>query len=240
MGRHGTIVNRKEKQDAKRAQLFTKYARFITVAVREGGSDPEYNAALKNAVEKAKAINMPNDNIERAIKKGEGGPDGDDFENIIYEGYGPSGVAIIVEALTDNRNRTGSNIRYYFDKNGGNLGTTGCVGFMFDRKGQMIIEKSENTNDEEALMELVLEAGAEDFRVHPEEFEILTAPEDFYNVKNILMEKGYTFIEADIAMVPQTMVKLENEADIKAMNKLIDMLEDDDDVQQVYYNWEEE
>ena len=145
-----------------RAQIFTKYARLITVAARQGGSDPEYNATLKNAIDKAKTINMPNDNIDRAVKKGEGAMDGDSFENIVYEGYGPSGIAVIVEALTDNRNRTGANVRYYFDKNGGNLGTTGCVGFMFDRKGQLVIESGSNV-DEDTLMEEALEAGAEDF-----------------------------------------------------------------------------
>ncbi|QEK11894.1 YebC/PmpR family DNA-binding transcriptional regulator [Crassaminicella thermophila] len=238
MGRHGTIANRKEKQDAKRAQMFTKYARLITVAAREGGADPEYNAALKNAIDKAKAINMPNDNINRAIKKGAGGTDGDNFERITYEGYGPNGIAVIVEALTDNRNRTGSNLRYYFDKNGGNLGTTGCVGYMFDRKGQILIEKKDEYQEDE-LMEAALEAGAEDFVTDDEEvYEIFTAPQDFYDVKNELQEKGYEFIEADIAMIPQTTTKLENEEQIKAMNKLIDMLEDDDDIQQIYHNWD--
>jgi YebC/PmpR family DNA-binding regulatory protein len=236
MGRHNTIVNRKGKQDAKRAQVFTKYARFITVAAKEGGPDPEYNAALKNAIDKAKAINMPNDNIDRAIKKGAGATDGDNYESIVYEGYGPNGIALIVETLTDKRNRTGSNMKYYFDKNGGNMGTPGCVSYMFDRKGQMIIEKDDNI-DEDSLMELALEAGAEDFIVE-EVFEIITAPEDFYDVKNAVAEKGYTFAAADIAMIPQTMVALDNEGQIKAMNKLIDMLEDDDDVQEVYHNWD--
>lgn len=238
MGRHGTIANRKEKQDAKRAQIFTKYARLITVAAREGGADPEYNAALKNAIDKAKSINMPNDNINRAIKKGAGGADGDNFERITYEGYGPNGIAVIVEALTDNRNRTGSNLRYYFDKNGGNLGTTGCVGYMFDRKGQILIEKKDEYQEDE-LMEAALEAGAEDFVTDDEEvYEIFTEPQDFYEVKNALQEKGYEFIEADVAMIPQTTTRLETEEQIKAMNKLIDMLEDDDDIQQIYHNWD--
>lgn len=239
MGRHGTIVNRKEKQDAKRAQIFTKYARLITVAARQGGSDPEYNAALKNAIDKAKGINMPNDNIERAIKKGEGGMDGDNFESITYEGYGPNGIAVIVEALTDNRNRTGANMRYYFDKNGGNLGTTGCVGFLFDRKGQIIIEANNKINEDE-LMEQALEAGAEDFITEEDGYVIITAPEDFYTVKNILAQKGYEFVSADVAMIPQTTVKLTDPEHIKLMNRLIDMLEDDDDVQEVYHNWEME
>ncbi|MFZ5969548.1 MAG: YebC/PmpR family DNA-binding transcriptional regulator [Bacillota bacterium] len=239
MGRHGTIVNRKEKQDAKRAQVFTKYARFITVAARQGGTDPEYNAALKGAIDKAKAINMPNDNIERAIKKAEGGMDSDNFENIVYEGYGPNGIAVIVEALTDNRNRTGANMRYYFDKNGGNLGTTGCVGFMFDRKGQILIVKGEGVNEDE-LMEASLEAGAEDFITEDEGYVIITAPEDFYTVKEALEKKGYAFVSADIAMIPQTTVKLTDAEHIKLMNRFIDMLEDDDDVQEVYHNWEME
>lgn len=239
MGRHGTIANRKEKQDAKRAQIFTKYARFITVAARQGGADPEYNATLKNAIDKAKNINMPNDNIERAIKKGEGATDGDNFENITYEGYGPNGIAVIVEALTDNRNRTGANMRYYFDKNGGNLGTSGCVGFMFDRKGQIIIEADDNV-DEDTLMEAALEAGAEDFVPEEDGFVVITTPEDFYRVKDALAESGYVFVQADVAMIPQTTVNLTEEAQIKQMNKLIDMLEDDDDVQEVYHNWEME
>ncbi|KXG74689.1 YebC/PmpR family DNA-binding transcriptional regulator [Thermotalea metallivorans] len=239
MGRHGTIVNRKEKQDAKRAQMFTKYARLITVAARQGGSDPEYNAALKNAIDKAKGINMPNDNIERAIKKGEGGMDGANFESITYEGYGPNGIAVIVEALTDNRNRTGANMRYYFDKNGGNLGTTGCVGFLFDRKGQIIIEANNKINEDE-LMEQALEAGAEDFIAEEDGYVIITAPEDFYTVKNVLGQKGYEFVSADVAMIPQTTVKLTDPEHIKLMNRLIDMLEDDDDVQEVYHNWEME
>ncbi|MDF2546947.1 MAG: YebC/PmpR family DNA-binding transcriptional regulator [Anaerosolibacter sp.] len=239
MGRHGTIANRKEKQDAKRAQIFTKYARVITVAARQGGSDPEYNATLKTAIDKAKGINMPNDNIERAIKKGEGGLDGANFESIVYEGYGPNGIAVIVEALTDNRNRTGANMRYYFDKNGGNLGTTGCVGFMFDRKGQIIIEADGKISEDE-LMEQALEAGAEDFVSEGGGYIIITTPEDLYTVKDALAEKGYTFVSADVAMIPQTTVKLTDSEHIKFMNRLVDMLEDDDDIQEVFHNWEME
>ncbi|MFT9495696.1 YebC/PmpR family DNA-binding transcriptional regulator [Anaerosolibacter sp.] len=239
MGRHGTIANRKEKQDAKRAQIFTKYARVITVAARQGGSDPEYNATLKTAIDKAKGINMPNDNIERAIKKGEGGLDGANFESIVYEGYGPNGIAVIVEALTDNRNRTGANMRYYFDKNGGNLGTTGCVGFMFDRKGQIIIEADGKISEDE-LMEQSLEAGAEDFISEGGGYIIITTPEDLYTVKDALAEKGYTFVSADVAMIPQTTVKLTDPEHIKFMNRLVDMLEDDDDIQEVFHNWEME
>jgi YebC/PmpR family DNA-binding regulatory protein len=239
MGRHGTIVNRKNKQDEKKAQIFTKYARLITVAAKEGGPDPEYNVALKNAIDKAKALNMPNDNIDRAIKKGAGGEDEESYERIIYEGYGPGGVAVIVEVLTDNRNRTGSNMRYYFDKNGGNLGAPGCVEYMFDRKGQILIEKNSKI-EEEKLMEAALEASAEDFKSDEEVFEIISTPEDFYDVKNALEEKGYSFFEADVVMIPQTVVKLEDESQVKSIKKLFDMLEDDDDVQQVYTNWDQE
>ena len=237
MGRHGTIANRKEKQDGKRAQVFTKYARLITVAARQGGVDPEYNASLKTAIEKAKSINMPNDNIDRAVKKGEGGLDGDSFESIVYEGYGPSGIAVIVETLTDNRNRTGPNMRYYFDKNGGNLGTIGCVSFMFEKKGQLIIEAHPSI-DEDTLMEQALEAGAEDFIIEEDGYVIITGAEDFYSVKDTIAHMGYSFISADVAMIPQTTVQLSSDEHIKLMNRMIDMLEDDDDVQQVYHNWE--
>ncbi|MCT4509686.1 MAG: YebC/PmpR family DNA-binding transcriptional regulator [Tepidibacter sp.] len=238
MGRIGNIINRKGKQDAKRAQIFTKYARLITVAARQGGGDPEYNAALKTAIDKAKANNMPNDNIDRAVKKGAGGTEGDNYEAVVYEGYGPGGVAVIVEALTDNKNRTAGNVRYYFDKNGGNLGTSGCVGFMFDRKGQIMIG-SEGI-DEEELMDAALEAGAEDFISEEDGFEVLTAPEDFSAVSDALKEKGYEFIAADVKMLPQTTAKLDTEDLVKSMNKMIDMMEDDDDIQEVYHNWEME
>nr|WP_084605703.1 YebC/PmpR family DNA-binding transcriptional regulator [Tepidibacter formicigenes] len=198
----------------------------------------KYNAALKTAIDKAKANNMPNDNIERAIKKGTGGLDGDNYEAVVYEGYGPGGVAVIVEALTDNKNRTAGNVRYYFDKNGGNLGTSGCVGFMFDRKGQIMI--GNEGVDEEELMDVALEAGAEDFITEEDGFEIITAPEDFNAVRDALAEKGYEFISADVKMLPQTTTKLESEEQVKAMNKMIDMMEDDDDIQEVYHNWEME
>ena len=175
MGRIHNIEGRKNKQDSKRAAVFTKYARLITVAVKEGGPDPEYNASLKTAIEKAKAMNMPNDNIERAIKKGTGAGDSENFESIVYEGYGPGGVAMIIETLTDNKNRTAGNVRYYLDKNGGNLGTSGCVSFMFDRKGIILIKKSDDIS-EDSLMEVALEAGAEDFLSEEDGFEIYTDP----------------------------------------------------------------
>lgn len=237
MGRIGNIINKKGKQDAKRAKVFTKHSRAIAVAAKEGGKDPEYNAALKTAIEKAKADNMPNDNIDRAILKGAGAGANENYETIVYEGYGPAGVAVIVEALTDNKNRTAGNVRYYFDKNGGNLGTSGCVSFMFDKKGQILIEASDSV-DEEELMDLSLEAGAEDFITEEDGYEIITTPEDFSSVRDALQEKGYNFISADIKMIPQTTTVLTDEEQIKSMNKMIDMLEDDDDVQNIYHNLE--
>lgn len=239
MGRHGTIANRKEKQDAKKAKIFTKYAKAIAVAASQGGSDVEYNATLKNIIDKAKSLNMPNDNIERAVKKGASNNEGDNFETITYEGYGPNGIAVIVETLTDNRNRTGANMRYYFDKNKGNLGTTGCVGYMFDKKGQIIIEAAPNVNEDE-LMEVALEAGAEDFLPDEEGYEIVTSPEDFSAVRDALSKKGYQFVSAEVTMIPQTATKLTTDEELKMMNRLIDMLEEDDDVQEVWHNWEME
>lgn len=234
MGRIGNIENRKNKQDAKRAKIFTKYARSITVAAKEGGGDPEYNAALKLSIEKAKSMNMPNDNIDRAIKKGIGGGESENFEHITYEGYGPGGVAVIVNSLTDNKNRTAGNVRFYFDKNGGNLGTAGCVSFMFDRKGVMLIEAKDSI-DEENLMELALESGAEDFVSEDEGYEVVTSPDDFDSVKESLEQGGYEFISAEITMVPQIYAALDESME-KSMEKLIDMLEDDDDVQDIYTN----
>lgn len=238
MGRIGNIVQRKGKQDAKRAQIFTKYARLISVAAREGGADPEYNFALKNAIEKAKEMNMPNDNIDRAIKKGSGSSEGENYETVVYEGYGPGGVAVIIETLTDNKNRTAGNVRYYLDKNGGNLGTTGCVSFMFDRKGQIIIEAADGVSEDD-IMEVALEAGAEDVISEEDGFVVLTSPEDFQTVKEALVKAGYALVDADVKMLPQTMVKLEGDS-ITKMEKMLDMLEDDDDVQQVHHNWEQE
>ncbi|MFR6018658.1 MAG: YebC/PmpR family DNA-binding transcriptional regulator [Paraclostridium sordellii] len=237
MGRIGNIINRKGKQDAKRAKIFTKHARAIAVAAKEGGSDPEYNGTLKAAIDKAKADNMPNDNIDRAIAKGAGGGAGENFETIVYEGYGPGGVAVIVEALTDNKNRTAGNVRYYFDKNGGNLGTSGCVSFMFDKKGQILIEANDDVSEEE-LMDVALEAGAEDLIVEEDGFEVLTSPEDFQAVKEELEAKGYSFISAEVKLLPQTTTKLTEEEQLKFMNRLVDMLEDDDDVQNIAHNWE--
>lgn len=231
------IKNKKGKEDAKRGKIFTKMARYITVAVREGGSDPEYNAPLKNAIEKAKAENMPNDNMDRAIKKGMGDLDGANFQEIIYEGYGPSGVAVYVEALTDNKNRTASDVRHAFDKYGGNLGSTGCVGFMFDRKGLIVIEKTDDIDEEEMMMNAI-EAGAEDISVEEEVFEIITGLEDLNTVRDALKEMDYKLASADLEYIPQTTSELTDEKDIKNMVKMLDMLEDNDDVQNVSHNWE--
>ncbi|MEE1039026.1 MAG: YebC/PmpR family DNA-binding transcriptional regulator [Eubacterium sp.] len=234
MGRHGTIAGRKEKQDSKRAAMFTKFARAITVAAKNGG-DPEYNVALKHAIDKAKAINMPNDNIKRAIKKGTGELAGENYETGSFEGYGAAGVAVIVEVLTDNRNRTTSSIKHAFDKYGGNLGTPGCVSYMFSRKGLIVIEKTDEI-DEDALMEAALEAGMEDFITYDDCYEVLTAPEDFAAVSEGLKEAGYEFVEADIEYLPSMESNPTDEADIKNLRKMIDILENDDDVQKVYHN----
>lgn len=239
MGRIGTIINKKGKMDAKRAKIFTKLGRYIMVAAREGGGDPEYNAALKGAIEKAKAANMPKDNIDRAIKKGTGESDGAVFTELTYEGYGPSGIAVLVECLTDNTNRTAANVRSYFVKGNGNLGTNGCVSFMFDHKGVLVIDRNEDVEiDEEELEMQVIEAGAEDFHVEDTHFEIITDVEDFGTVRDELSQ-NYEFSMAELRYLPQTMTELSTDDDIKYMNKLIDLLEEDDDVQQVYHNWEE-
>ncbi len=237
MGRIHNIEGRKNKQDAQRAKIFTKLGRYIMVAAREGGSDPEYNAALKTAIEKAKAANMPNDNIDRAIKKGAGELEGMEFTELNYEGYGPGGVAVLVECLTDNINRTAGEVRSYFVKGKGNLGTNGCVSFMFDHKGVIVIDKKDGIDDEELELQ-VIEAGAEDFSVEETHFEIYTAIEDFGAVRNDLAEAGYEFSMAELRYLPQTMTNLTDDEDIKYMNKLIDLLEDNDDVQNVYHNWD--
>ncbi|MGP1410555.1 MAG: YebC/PmpR family DNA-binding transcriptional regulator [Peptoanaerobacter stomatis] len=234
MGRLHTIENRKGKQDAKRAKIFTKYARLIAVAARDGGADPEYNAALKNAIDKAKSENMPNDNIDRAIKKGAGGGEGDNYESIVYEGYGPGGVAMIVETLTDNKNRTAGNVRHYFDKNGGNLGTTGCVSFMFERKGEIIIEKNDSINEDE-IMEVSLEANAQDFVTEEDCYVIYTDVADFLEVKTALESKNYEFVSADVKLIPANYTTID-ESNEKMMERLLDSLEDDDDIQNVFHN----
>ena len=224
MGRHGTIAGRKEKQDSKRAAVFTKYARAITVAAKNGG-DPDYNVALKHAIEKAKSINMPNDNIKRAIKKGTGD----------FEGYGAAGVAVIVDVLTDNKNRTTAAMKHAFDKFGGNLGSPGCVSYMFDQKGVIVIEKTDSV-DEDALMEAALEAGMDDMVTYDDCYEVLTAPEDFDSVNEALKAAGYEFVEADIEYLPSMESTPTDESDIKALKKMIADLEDNDDVQKVTTN----
>ena len=233
------IQKTKGAADAKRSQIFTKIAREMIVAVKQGGSgDPNNNSRLATVIAKAKAANMPNDNIKRTIDKALGAGNTDNYENVVYEGYGPCGVAVIVEALTDNRNRTAPEVRHYFDKYGGNLGATGCVSWSFDRKGVIVIEREDL--DEDTVMMDALDAGADDMKADEDCFEITTSPEAFGDVLAKLEEKGYTFASAGVDMVPQNYVKLEKEEDIKNMEKLIDMLEENDDVQNVYHNWEQD
>lgn len=231
------IKNKKGKEDARKGKVFTKLARYIMVAAKEGGPDPDYNPALKAAIEKAKAENMPNDNIERAIKKGTGELGGQAFEEIMYEGYGPSGIAIMVNCLTDNRNRTASEVRHAFDKFGGNLGQSGSVSFLFEKKGVLAIEKNEEI-DEEELTLLAIDLGAEDIYIEEDGYQIITDPKDFSKVEDGLKESGYNFIMAEISYIPQTTVTLTDEKDIKNMSRLLELLEDNDDVQEVYHNWE--
>ncbi len=231
------IKNKKGKEDARRAKEFTKIARLIIVSVREGGDDPNYNSSLKTAIEKAKAVNMPNDNIERAIKKGAGNIDNTNYEEVLYEGYGPSGAAVLVSCLTDNRNRTAPDVRHAFDKHGGNLGQSGSVSFLFERKGVLVVEKNDFDPDE--LVMTAIDLGAEDVEQDGEGVEIITAVENFSNIRDTLSEKGYSFAVAELNYIPSTTVKL-NEEDALKMEKLIDMLEDNDDVQGVYHNWEQE
>lgn len=232
------IKRRKGKEDAKRAKEFTKLGRNIMVAARDGGPDPEFNPALIVAIDKAKVANMPNDNIDRAIKRGSGELGAANYEEIIYEGYGPSGVAVFVTSLTDNRNRTASDIRHAFDKFGGNLGQSGSVTFMFDRKGLIAIERSDSVDEDELAMEAI-ELGAEDFEVSEEGFEIITSPKDFNQIKEGL-DSNYEFAAAELTFIPQSTIALTNESHIENMENLIDMLEDNDDVQEVYHNWDME
>ena len=234
MGRHGTIAGRKAAQDSKRAAMFTKYAKAITVAAKDGG-DPDYNSTLRVAIEKAKAIGMPNENIKRAIKKGTGELGGESYEELMFEGYGVGGVAVIVEALTDNKNRTTAAVRSTFDKHGGNLGSQGCVSYMFSRKGVFLIEKTDEI-DEDELMEAALEAGADDMIVNDDSFEILTEPGAFNDVHGALTEAGYEFVEAEVEFVPSMEAAPKTPGDLKALKKMIDILEDNDDIQKVHHN----
>ena len=232
------IKRKKEKTDAAKAKVFTKIGREISVIVKTGGANPNENSKLKDAIAKAKAANVPNENIERIIKKAAGDGEANNYEELIYEGYGPSGVAVIVTAATDNRNRTAGDVRHTFDKYGGNMGTSGCVSFMFTDKGIIVIEKEDADIDEDALMEASLEAGAEDFAADGDVYEIYTEPSDLGAVREALEAAGYTVASAELDKIPQSYVTLDNPDDIKNMNLLIEHLEDNDDVQDIFHNWE--
>ena len=233
------IKHKKEKNDAKKGKIFTMLGREIQVAVKAGGPDPAVNGKLRDVIAKCKANNMPNDTIDRSIKKAAGGGEDVEYENLTYEGYGPSGVAIIVDTLTDNKNRTAANVRSAFTKGGGNMGNSGCVSFMFDEKGLIVIDKEEIDMDEEELMMAALDAGAEDFAAEEDSYEITTAPDDFSAVRETLEAAGIPMASAEGTMIPQTYTELTDEEDIKKMNKLLEMLDDDDDVQNTYHNWDE-
>ena len=233
------IKHKKEKNDAKKGKIFTMLGREIQVAVKAGGPDPAVNGKLRDVIAKCKANNMPNDTIDRSIKKAAGGGEDVEYENVTYEGYGPNGVAVIVEVLTDNRNRAAANVRNAFTKGGGNMGNSGCVSFMFDEKGLIVIDKEEIDMDEEELMMAALDAGAEDFAAEEDSYEITTAPDDFSAVRETLEAAGIPMASAEVTMIPQTYTELTDEEDIKKMNKLLEMLDDDDDVQNTYHNWDE-
>ncbi|MBQ8000159.1 MAG: YebC/PmpR family DNA-binding transcriptional regulator [Ruminococcus sp.] len=234
-----TIKQKKGKNDAARAKIFTKIGRELIVAVKEGGSaDPAVNSKLRDCIAKAKANNVPNDNIERIIKKAAGEGDSTNYESVTYEGYGASGVAVIVEALTDNRNRTAGDVRHYFDKYGGNMGTPGCVSFMFEQKGVIVIDREDLEADEDTVMEHALEAGASDFEADEDVFTVYTEPSDMGGVRDDLSAKGYTFVTAEVAMVPNTYVKVEDQETQEKLQKMLDMFEDNDDIQNVWHNWE--
>ena len=233
------IKHKKEKNDAAKGKVFTVIGRELAVAVKEGGPDPANNSKLRDVIAKAKANNMPNDTIDRGIKKAAGDANSVNYELLTYEGYGPNGVAIIVDALTDNKNRTAANVRSAFTKGNGNVGAQGSVSFMFDKKGQIVIGKEDCDKDPDELMMLALDAGAEDFAEEEDSYEVITAPEDFSQVREALEKEGIQMLEADVTRIPQTWVELTEEEDIKRMNRLLDLLDDDDDVQAVYHNWDE-
>ena len=233
------IKHKKEKNDAAKGKVFTIIGREIAVAVKEGGADPNNNSRLRDAVAKAKANNMPNDTIERGIKKAAGDAASVNYEYVSYEGYGPSGIAIIVDALTDNKNRTAANVRSAFTKGNGNIGAQGCVSYMFDKKGQIIIDKEEYDGDADELMMIALDAGAEDFSEEEDSYEVITDPLEFGNVRQALEEAGIKMADADVTMIPQNWVTLEDEQAIKSLQKTLDLLDEDDDVQYVYHNWDE-
>jgi len=233
------IKHRKERNDSARGKVFTRLGRELTVAVKTGGADPSMNAKLKDIIVKAKSNNMPNDTIDRAIKKAAGEDSSIVYEAITYEGYGPNGLAIIVEALTDNRNRAAANIRNAFTKGGGSVGTPGCVSFMFEEKGQIMIENEDGKLDADEIMMIALDAGAEDFSIEEEGFEVLTAPHDFSKVRQALEDAKIHMVSAEVTRIPQVWVELTNENDVKKLNKILDLLDEEDDVQNVYNNWDE-
>ncbi|MDR3120284.1 MAG: YebC/PmpR family DNA-binding transcriptional regulator [Clostridiales bacterium] len=232
------IKRKKEESDSKRGKIFTKLGRELAVVVKQGGPDPVSNSKLKDVIAKAKAENMPNDNIMRSIKKAAGDQDGANYEEITYEGYGPGGVAVIVETMTDNKNRTAGDVRHLFDKYGGNMGTSGCVSFLFNRKGLIVVLKETRPNEDAVMME-ALEAGAEDIVSQEDVYEITTTPEGFSAVREALEKDGYEFEEADIEMIPVTTVSLTDPKQVESLEKLVDSLDDLDDVQNVFHNWEE-
>ena len=232
------IKHKKEKNDAAKGKIFTIIGREIAVAVKEGGPDPANNSRLRDVIAKAKANNMPNDTIDRGIKKAAGDANSVNYEQVTYEGYGPNGTAIIVVALTDNKNRTASNVRNAFTKGNGSVGTQGCVSYMFDEKGQIIIDKEECDMAADDLMMIALDAGAEDFVEEDDSFEVLTTPEDFSVVREALEKEGIKMVQAEVTRIPQTYVTLTDEAAIKSIQKTLDLLDEDDDVQQVFHNWD--
>ena len=233
------IKHKKEKNDAAKGKIFTIIGREIAVAVKEGGADPANNSRLRDVIAKAKANNMPNDTITRGIKKASGDAASVNYEYVVYEGYGPSGTAIIVKALTDNKNRTAANVRNAFTKGKGNIGTQGCVSYMFDEKGQIIIAKEECDMDADDLMMLALDAGADDFNEEDEDYEILTAPDAFSQVRETLEKENIPMANAEVTMLPQTYVELSDEKDLTNIQRILDLLDEDDDVQEVYHNWDE-
>ena len=233
------IKHKKEKNDAAKGKIFTIIGREIAVAVKEGGPDPANNSKLRDVIAKAKANNMPNDTIDRGIKKAAGDANAVNYEYVTYEGYGPNGIAIIVEALTDNKNRTAANVRSAFTKGNGSIGTPGCVSYSFDKKGQIIIDKEECDMDADDLMMMVLDAGAEDFSEEEDSYEVLTSPEDFSTVREALEKDGIPMASAEVTMLPQNYVELTDENAIKCLQRTLDLLDEDDDVQAVYHNWDE-
>ena len=233
------IKHKKEKNDAAKGKIFTVIGREIAVAVKEGGPDPANNYKLAQIIAKAKSNNMPNDTIERGIKKASGDANSVNYEVVTYEGYGPNGTAIIVKCLTDNKNRTASNVRNAFTKGNGSIGTQGCVSYMFDEKGQILIDREECDMDADELMMIAIDAGADDFVEEEDSYEVTTAPDDLEPVRKALEDAGVVMASAEVSMIPQTYVTLTDEADLKNINKILDLLDDDDDVQEVYHNWEE-